>query len=82
MLLRAEYDRYQKHSIYGGTDFDALSDFRKRDVRNRAGQERLARGFEQYLREGKAPSKRLEGVFARFRKWLMRVYRDALCMWS
>lgn len=76
--LKAEYDRYQKHAAYGGTEFDALPDYLKEDARSRAKQEMLARGFEQYLREGKAPSPQLEGVFARFRKWLMRVYRDAL----
>ncbi|HJB64734.1 MAG TPA: hypothetical protein H9768_00415 [Candidatus Mailhella merdavium] len=76
--LKAEYDRYQKHAVYGGTEFDALPDYLKEDVRSRAKQEMLARGFEQYLREGKAPSRRLESLFRRFRKWLMRVYRDAL----
>lgn len=76
--LKAEYDRYQKHAAYGGAEFDALPDYLKEDARSRAKQEMLARGFEQYLREGKAPSPQLEGVFARFRKWLMRVYRDAL----
>ena len=76
--LKAGYDRYQKHAAYGGAEFDALPDYLKEDARSRAKQEMLARGFEQYLREGKAPSPQLEGVFARFRKWLMRVYRDAL----
>ena len=76
--LKAEYDRYQKHAAYGGAEFDALPDYLKEDARSRAKQEMLARGFEQYLREGKAPSPQLEGVFARFRLWLMRVYRDAL----
>ena len=76
--LKAEYDRYQKYAAYGGAEFDALPDYLKEDARSRAKQEMLARGFEQYLREGKAPSPQLEGVFARFRKWLMRVYRDAL----
>ena len=76
--LKAEYDRYQKHAAYGGAEFDALPDYLKEDARSRAKQEMIARGFEQYLREGKAPSPQLEGVFARFRKWLMRVYRDAL----
>lgn len=36
--------------------------------------ERFARGFEQYLAEGKAPSKELEGVFIRFKKWLLEIY--------
>ncbi|WP_458400027.1 LPD23 domain-containing protein [Mailhella sp.] len=37
--------------------------------------ERLARGMELYLREGKAPSKRLESAFARFRRWLLDIYK-------
>lgn len=36
--------------------------------------ERFARGFEQYLAEGKAPSKELEGIFSRFKKWLLDIY--------
>lgn len=77
--LKADYDRFMKHSVaaYGGAEFDALPAWLKEDARSRAKQEMLARGFEQYLREGKAPSRKLESVFTRFRKWLMRVYREA-----
>lgn len=39
--------------------------------------EQFARGFEAYLREGKSPSKSLESPFARFKKWLLRIYRQA-----
>ncbi len=42
----------------------------------RAHHEQFARGFEAYLHEGKAPSLKLQGLFARFRAWLARVYRD------
>lgn len=38
--------------------------------------ETFARGFEAYMREGKAPSEGLRGVFSRFRKWLTRLYKD------
>lgn len=41
----------------------------------REGHERWARGFEAYLREGKPPSHALAGPFARFKVWLMRLYR-------
>ena len=77
--LKAGYDRFMKHSVaaYGGAEFERLPAWLKEDARNRAKQEMLARGFEQYLREGKAPSRKLESVFTRFRKWLMRVYREA-----
>ena len=39
--------------------------------------ETVARGFEQYLMEGKAPSRKLEGVFSRLRQWLLRIYATA-----
>ena len=39
--------------------------------------EKFARGFEQYLREGKAPSAELKGVFQRFRDWLVEIYKSA-----
>lgn len=42
----------------------------------RAYHEQFARGFEAYLFEGKAPSIDLQGLFGRFRAWLLRVYRD------
>lgn len=38
--------------------------------------EQFARGFEAYLFEGKAPSAELSGVFARFRAWLVNVYKS------
>lgn len=38
--------------------------------------EQFARGFEAYLREGRAPSSALREIFARFRAWLVRLYRD------
>ncbi len=38
--------------------------------------ERFARGFEQYMREGVAPSPELSGVFAKFRNWLATVYQS------
>lgn len=41
----------------------------------RAQHEKFARGFEQYLRAGIAPSRDLAGVFAQFRNWLVSIYR-------
>ena len=38
--------------------------------------EKFARGFEAYLREGKAPSVELGQVFHRFRTWLMSIYKN------
>lgn len=38
--------------------------------------EQWARGFEAYLREGKAPNSALREVFERFRQWLTTIYRS------
>lgn len=38
--------------------------------------EQWARGFEQYLREGKAPSSALAKAFDSFKKWLMDIYKS------
>ena len=50
---------------------DALRIARAKDVWR---HERFARGFELYLREGKAPSVGLRGVFRKFRMFLRKVY--------
>ena len=42
----------------------------------RSYHEQFARGFESYLFEGKAPSIELQGLFQRFRAWLLSVYRE------
>lgn len=42
----------------------------------RSFHEQFARGFESYLFEGKAPSIELQGLFQRFRAWLLSVYRE------
>ena len=49
---------------------DALRIARAKDVWR---HERFARGFELYLREGKAPSVGLRGVFRKFRMFLRKV---------
>lgn len=51
-------------------------------VKDRSGvkvdqHEQFARGFEAYLREGKAPSTALQSAFSRFKAWLTQIYRDA-----
>lgn len=50
---------------------DALRIARTKEVWR---HERFARGFELYLREGKAPSVGLRGVFRKFRMFLRKVY--------
>lgn len=39
--------------------------------------EKFARGFEQYLREGKAPRPELQSVFNRFKEWLTSIYKSS-----
>lgn len=39
--------------------------------------EQFARGFEQYLRDGVAPSSRLEAIFKQFKDWLVSIYKSA-----
>ena len=38
--------------------------------------EQWARGFEAYLFEGKSPSTELQGLFQRFRAWMVSLYRQ------
>ena len=38
--------------------------------------EQFARGFESYLFEGKAPNLELQGIFSRFRRWLIDIYKS------
>lgn len=42
----------------------------------RSYHEQFARGFESYLFEGKAPSIEMQGLFQRFRAWMVSVYRE------
>jgi hypothetical protein len=43
---------------------------------SRGNEERFARWFERYLRDGKAPNKKLASVFEKFREWLTAIYRN------
>jgi len=42
----------------------------------RSGHEQVARAFEAYLYEGKAPTPELQGMFQTFREWLIQVYKS------
>jgi hypothetical protein len=37
--------------------------------------EKFARGFEAYLRSGKAPNEKLQGIFAQVKEWLTGIYQ-------
>lgn len=58
-------------------DYEALREYasaKKGKPLTRHGEEKIARGFERYLTEGKAPNKELVGVFARFKQWMTKLY--------
>ena len=38
-------------------------------------QERFARGFENYLKSGEAPTEATHSIFRRFKQWLTKIYR-------
>src|SRR3546814_20032920 len=59
-------------------DFAALLDWmgvESADEIGTAQHEQFARGFEQYLGEGRAPSPELRHVFAQFKAWILSVYQ-------
>ena len=39
-------------------------------------EEKFARGFERYIREGKAPTKGLQGLFTKLGGWMRDIYQD------
>lgn len=61
------------------TDWNKLKEWSEWDdaqgTDNTKAHEKFARGWEAYLREGKAPTKGLQRVFRMFSKWLTRIYR-------
>lgn len=61
------------------TDYAVIRDWLGADVNSKLTtdqHEQFARGFEKYLAEGKAPSIELQDAFARFKRWLIGVYKD------
>lgn len=60
------------------SQYQTILDWFEVDSREQIGveqHEQFARGFEAYLMEGKAPTPELQSVFARFRAWLLAVYK-------
>lgn len=54
-----------------------LATWNKQSLREqRANHEKFAESFEQYLFEGKAPSRELQPMFQRFRSWMQRIYQS------
>ncbi len=42
--------------------------------------EKVARGFERYIMEGKAPTMRLQPIFRKFKQWLIQIYRSVTAL--
>lgn len=63
-ILEKEFTRYAEDIRAG-----------KAGAMERWMQERFARGFEKYLMDGSAPTKEMQGVFRRFKKWLTDIYK-------
>jgi hypothetical protein len=55
-------------------DFDKMTDSEKKKYSE--GMELLARSWEQWAREGKAPSAALDSAFSHFSSWLAAIYKD------
>lgn len=63
-ILEKEFTRYAEDIRTG-----------KAGAMERWMQERFARGFEKYLMDGSAPTKEMQGVLRRFKKWLTDIYK-------
>jgi len=73
---REDLSAQQRQAV---ADYDALLKWfgvENREAIGVAHHEQFARGFEAYLMEGRAPSPQLRAAFARFRAWLVGIYRS------
>ena len=59
-------------------DYDAVKKWASVEDNNwnTRSEEMFARGFERYLREGKAPTKSLKAVFENLKNWLTQIYKS------
>ena len=63
--------------IKGSPEMSALDTWLSMSLEEqRPHHEKFARGFEAYLFEGRAPSLELQGLFQRFRAWMLSVYKE------
>ena len=59
------------------TDWLGVTEEQQGEI-TREQEEQFARGFEAFLREGKAPTPALQQAFENFKQWLMEVYQSLL----
>jgi hypothetical protein len=71
-LMRGDFNSLLRWAGYGGgfQSFQNAPPYTRREV-----HEKFARGFEAYLREGKAPNERMKSVFGMFKTWLKAIYK-------
>lgn len=69
--IKQDFDTVMKWFGTTDTDWRSMTLDQKRDM-----HEKFARGFEAYLFEGKSPNIEMQGVFQRFRSWLLNVYKS------
>lgn len=79
----AELDRLIREAAEKGSaktvDVDGNEHFESyQSLLNRWRQERFARGFEEYLRQGKAPTEGMKGIFSKFKNWLVKIYKGCV----
>ena len=55
---------------------DTANMYKLKAAERRQLHEAVARGFEEYMSKGKAPTAELKSVFQRFKEWLGRIYKD------
>lgn len=70
--IKADSDTLLKW--FGVKDMDAWRGMSLEE--QRPFHEQFARGFEAYLFDGKAPNAEMQGVFSKFRSWLLNVYKS------
>lgn len=69
-----EFKGYEKDIVSARNKGDKKAE---KQALERWEQERFARGFERYLKEGKAPSISLKNIFRKFKEWLTGIYKDS-----
>lgn len=76
--IRADFDTLlASFGEKGDTPEQRLADWSGKTLeQKRAAHEQFARGFEAYLMEGKAPTLEQQGIYSRFRSWLVNIYKS------
>lgn len=78
-ISRADPATLSEQQVKMASDYQTLLNWL--GAKDRAGikvdqHEQFARGIESYVMEGKAPSAELRSVFAKFRAWMLSIYRS------